>query len=146
MGTWDIGHFDNDTAADFAIDLDKATIGEREALIRGVLLRTADATGYLSEAQQAVAAAALIAAQCPGGEAIEDGEGPEEPMPVFSEDLRALAVEALDRVVSDDFGLLETWAAPQDGAQWMSGLRRLRAVLDPPAVPDIPLFELEQGP
>lgn len=27
MGTWDIGPFDNDTAADFAIELDKAEMG-----------------------------------------------------------------------------------------------------------------------
>ena len=66
MGTWGTGPFDNDTAADFAGDLDDAPPGEREALVRGVLARTVRATGYLDEAQEAVAAAALIAAQCPG--------------------------------------------------------------------------------
>ena len=55
MGTWGVGPFDNDTAADFAIALDEAEMGEREVLIRSALLRTANATGYLSEAQQAVA-------------------------------------------------------------------------------------------
>ena len=64
MGTWGIGPFDNDTAADFAGDLDDALPGEPEALVRGVLTRTVKATGYLDEAQEAVAAAALIAAQC----------------------------------------------------------------------------------
>ncbi|MFE0449682.1 DUF4259 domain-containing protein [Streptomyces sp. NPDC058914] len=34
MGTWDIHPFDNDTAADFANDLDDAEMAEREALIR----------------------------------------------------------------------------------------------------------------
>ncbi|MFE2315370.1 DUF4259 domain-containing protein [Streptomyces sp. NPDC059441] len=41
MGTWDTGPFDNDTAADFANTLDDAKPEEREALIRGVLTRTA---------------------------------------------------------------------------------------------------------
>ena len=145
MGTWDIGPFDNDTAADFAIELDKAEMGEREALIRGVLLRTADATGYLSEAQQAVAAAALIAAQCSGGEPVESGYGPEKPMPVFGSDVRMLAIEVLDRVMGDEFGLAESWVAAEDGVRWLASLRRLRTVLDPPAFRDVPLFEVEEA-
>ena len=48
-------------------DLDDAPPGEREAHVRGVLARTVSAAGYLDVAQEAVAAAALIAAQCPGG-------------------------------------------------------------------------------
>lgn len=83
MGTWDNGPFDNDTAADFAGDLDDAEPGEREALVRGVLTRTVDATGWLAEGEEAVAAAALIAAQCPGGDPLDTPYGPEEPMPAF---------------------------------------------------------------
>jgi hypothetical protein len=37
MGTWDVGPFDNDTAADFGGDLDEAALEEREALISGAL-------------------------------------------------------------------------------------------------------------
>jgi hypothetical protein len=141
VGTWGVGHFDNDSAADFAAKLDEAELAEREALVRGVLLQTADATGYLVGAQDAVAAAALIAAQCPGGEPIEPGEGPEQPMPAFTEDLRALAAEALDRVIGD-VSLADAWVAPADGAQWLAGLWRLRSVLAPSAFPDVPLFEI----
>ena len=144
VGTWDIGHFDNDSAADFADKLDGAEIGGRESLVRGVLLRTADAAGYLFEAQEAVAVAALVAAQCSGGEPVERGYGPDQAMPAFSQDLRALAVEALDRVMSDS-RLAESWVAAADGVQWLSGLRRLRAILAPPAIPDVPLFDLKQG-
>ncbi|WP_260462086.1 DUF4259 domain-containing protein [Streptomyces lateritius] len=36
MGTWDIGPFDNDTAADFAGDLDEAALEEREAMMGSV--------------------------------------------------------------------------------------------------------------
>lgn len=69
MGTWDAGPFDNDTAADFCGDLDEAAVGEREGIVRGALTRVIDtASGYLEapESDQAVAAAALVAAQCPG--------------------------------------------------------------------------------
>jgi hypothetical protein len=71
---------------------------------RGVLVRTIDATGYLTEAEEAVAAATLIAAQRQGGEAVDMSYGPEKPMPVFPSDLRVLADEALARVVGDEDG------------------------------------------
>ncbi|HEY9374605.1 DUF4259 domain-containing protein [Streptomyces sp.] len=37
MGTWGIGPFDNDTAADFAGDLDGAAVDVRVSMIRSVL-------------------------------------------------------------------------------------------------------------
>ncbi|WP_323747281.1 DUF4259 domain-containing protein [Catenulispora pinisilvae] len=129
MGTWDIGPFDNDSAADFAIALDKAAFGEREVLIRGVLSRTVNAPGYLLEAEEAVAAAAVIAAQCRGGDAVEPDDGPEGPMPVFGGEIRALAVGALDRIMAEEPGLAESWVAGADGARWLESLRRLRGVL-----------------
>ncbi len=48
-----------------------------------------------------MAAAALIAAQCPGGDTIDTPYGPERPMPAFPNDLRMLADEALARVISE---------------------------------------------
>jgi hypothetical protein len=142
MGTWDTGPFDNDTAADFADALDDAEPAAREALIRGVLVRTIDATGYLAEAEEAVAAAALIAAQCPGGEPIDMAYGPETPMPVFPFDLRALADEALARIVGDDDGSASNWVDPEDWKQRRAILTRLRAVLAPPP-PSIALLDVE---
>ncbi|MFF2993437.1 DUF4259 domain-containing protein [Streptomyces sp. NPDC057950] len=70
MGTWDIGPFGNDTAADFGNTLDDAEPEACEALVRGVLVRTVVATGCPREADEAVAAAALVAAQCPGGQPV----------------------------------------------------------------------------
>ncbi|MFI9155544.1 DUF4259 domain-containing protein [Streptomyces sp. NPDC053367] len=52
----DTGPFDNDTAAGFAGAVDEAEPETREALIRGVLVRTIDATCRLTEAEEAVAA------------------------------------------------------------------------------------------
>ncbi|MFG2951910.1 DUF4259 domain-containing protein [Streptomyces adustus] len=143
MGTWDTGPVDNDTAADFAGDLDDAKPGEREALIRGVLTRTVDATGWLTEGEKAVAAAALIAAQCPGGAPIDTPYGPEEPMPAFPDDLRTLADEALARIISDEAGPASNWVDPEDWKQWRANLNRLRAVLAPPP-PSIALFDVKQ--
>ncbi|WP_406267856.1 DUF4259 domain-containing protein [Actinacidiphila glaucinigra] len=142
MGTWATGPFDNDIAADFACALDDAKPEERQALIRGVLTRTVHAAGYLTEAEEAVAAAALIAAQRPGGEPVDTSYGPETPMPTFPSDLRTLADEALARIVSDESGLSSDWVDPREGRQWRATLNRLRSVLAPPP-PTIPLFDVE---
>ncbi|MFE6054366.1 DUF4259 domain-containing protein [Kitasatospora sp. NPDC056446] len=144
MGTWDIGHFDNDTAADFGGDLDDTAQGEREALLREVLLRAARAGEFLddSEGAQAVAAAALVAAQCPGGAAVTTAYGPKEALPPLAAELRALAVEALDRVVAEESELAELWDETGEAAAWRQGIRSLRDVLEPvPPTADVPLFE-----
>ncbi|MHA4818845.1 DUF4259 domain-containing protein [Streptomyces aculeolatus] len=142
MGTWGTGPFDNDTAADFADALDGAEPQAREALIRGVLTRTIDATGYLTEAEEAVAAAALIAAQCPGGEPVDTSYGPETPMPVFPSDLREFADEALARVAREEDGPASTWVDPEDRKEWRAILTRLRARLAPPP-PSTALFDVQ---
>ncbi|WP_455430990.1 DUF4259 domain-containing protein [Streptomyces cadmiisoli] len=142
MGTWDTGPFDNDTAADFTDTLDDAKPAEREALIRGVLTRTVDATGWLTEGEEAVAAAALIAARCLGGDPIDTRFGPAEPMPAFSDDLRMLADQALARIISDEAGPASNWVDPEGWKRWRANLNRLRTVLAPPS-PSIPLFDVE---
>ncbi|MFE7357183.1 DUF4259 domain-containing protein [Streptomyces sp. NPDC057543] len=70
MGTWDVGPFDNDTAADFGGNLDEAAAGEREGIVRSALTRVIDTAAHLEapESEEAIAAAALVAAQCPGGD------------------------------------------------------------------------------
>ncbi|MFE2107480.1 DUF4259 domain-containing protein [Kitasatospora sp. NPDC059463] len=139
MGTWDIGHFDNDTAADFSGTLDEAAPEEREGLVRSVLTAAAEtaAEDYLDsyEAAQAVAAAALVAAQCPGGEPVTTAYGPDEPLPVFPADLRPLAVRALDRVVADESELAELWDESEESPDWRRAVKTLRAVLDPEPEP-----------
>lgn len=57
MGTWDIGPFDNDTAADFAGDLDEAALEEHEAMVRSVLKRSAGSADFLGicDGERAVA-------------------------------------------------------------------------------------------
>ncbi|MER5350933.1 DUF4259 domain-containing protein [Kitasatospora sp. NPDC002551] len=139
MGTWDTGHFDNDTAADFAGALDEAAPEEREALIRRVLTVAADtgAEDYQDawDGEKAVAAAALVAAQCPNGEPVTTAYGPDEPLPVLSADLRQLAVQALDRVVAEESELAELWDETEEGPAWRRSVKDLRAVLAPEPEP-----------
>ncbi|MFJ7948312.1 DUF4259 domain-containing protein [Streptomyces sp. NPDC096354] len=145
MGTWDIGPFDNDTAADVGGDLDEAALEDRESMIRGVLKRAADPADQLEapDAERAVAAAALVVAQHPDGEPVCSIYGPSEPMPDFPADLQQLAVDALDQVVSELSELAEMWGEAADGAKWRQDVTRLRDVLDPPIPPqEEALFEI----
>ncbi|MFE7386576.1 DUF4259 domain-containing protein [Streptomyces sp. NPDC057582] len=131
MGTWDIGHFDSDTAADFSGDLDDAPRNKRAELIRDALTAVVGTTDYLDsdDAVVAVAAAALVAAQCPGGEPVTTAYGPDEPLPELPVELRRLAVQAIDRVVTEPSELLELWNEGGHEELWKEGIGRLRAVL-----------------
>ncbi|MET8742506.1 DUF4259 domain-containing protein [Streptomyces sp. NPDC004728] len=129
MGTWDTGHFDNDSAADFSGAIDDKPEAEREAVIRDALAAAIEAD-YLDsdEGAPAVAAAALVASQCPGGEPVTTAYGPDNPLPVLATDLRPLAVKALDAVLGENSELRELW---DDGGdeEWARGIARLREVL-----------------
>ncbi|MFD9565094.1 DUF4259 domain-containing protein [Streptomyces sp. NPDC059994] len=131
MGTWDVGPFDNDTAADFSGDLDEAPEGEREGIIRDALLRIIGTRDYLNQdiAVEAVAAAALVAAQCPGGESITTAYGPDLPPPQLSSELRELGVQALDRVVTDPSELMELWGDTDKDGSWRASLVQIRTAL-----------------
>ncbi|MFB7589237.1 DUF4259 domain-containing protein [Streptomyces sp. NPDC056169] len=131
MGTWDIGPFDNDTAADFSYRVDEAPPEKRAEVLRAAFHEvTATGDGYLDsyEAVQAIASAALVAAQCPGGDPVTTAYGPKQPLPELPADLRPLAVAALDRVLTPESELLELWEE-SDGEEWKAGVRQLRAVL-----------------
>ena len=130
MGTWDVGPFDNDTAADFG----NAPENERENMIRHALTRAVDTTDYLDSdtAVHAVAAAALVAAQCPGGQPVTTAYGPDHPIPHLAADLRALAVQALDRVETAPSELLELWEETTTPGPWRATIDHLRTPLLPP--------------
>ena len=131
MGTWDVGPFDNDTAADWCGDLDDASPDARQGLVRDTLARAADAIDHLDArvGDEAIAAAALVAAQCPGGEPAHPHYGPDEPLPDLT-GLRALALQALDRILTEPSELLELWADP-DGVPWHATVNGLRSTLTP---------------
>lgn len=140
MGTWGIGHFDSDSAADFCGDLDDAGTEKREALIDRALEAAlhAGAEGFLDsdEAVEAVVAAALIAAQCPDGDPVDTPYGPDEPVPPLDAALRARAVRALDEVTAETSELRELWAETSELDAWLTGIGRLRGVLVAAAAAD----------
>jgi hypothetical protein len=131
MGTWDIGHFDNDAAADFGGSLDDSAPQERVELLREALRAVVEEPGYLDshDAARAVAAAALVAAQCPGGAPVTTVYGPDGGIPPLPDELRGIAVRALDRVVGDDSEMLDLWAEAGEATAWCAGVDALRAVL-----------------
>ncbi|KQX53168.1 MULTISPECIES: DUF4259 domain-containing protein [unclassified Streptomyces] len=131
MGTWDIGPFDNDTAADFSYRVDKAP-AEEKAEVLGATFREVRESGEedvdSDVAVEAIASAALVAAQCPGGDPVTTAYGPKEPLPPLPAELRQEAVAALDRILTEPSELLELWEE-SDGEEWKTGVRKLRAVL-----------------
>ncbi|QEU96929.1 DUF4259 domain-containing protein [Streptomyces kanamyceticus] len=133
MGTWDVGPFDNDTAADFCDALDQAAADKRETIIHGTITRVIGAAGYLEapESEEAVAAAALIAAPCRGGQPADPHDGPEEPIPDLTH-LRAPALQALDRIMTEPSELRDLCAEPIGGF-WRATISRLRTTLNPPS-------------
>ena len=74
MGTWDVGPFDDDHAADWCGVLHDAAPADRILLIRAALRAVTDSgdDDYLDGgvAVEAVAAAAVVASQLPGGETV----------------------------------------------------------------------------
>src|SRR3979490_726956 len=111
MGAWGTGPFDNDEAADFAGGLDDLGGAARADAVREALTRAAEQAEFLDadDAAVAVAAAALVAAQCPGGDEVDSVHGPRESLPQLPDDVRSLAAVALDRVLADDSELKELW-------------------------------------
>ncbi|GHJ47351.1 hypothetical protein Cs7R123_46930 [Catellatospora sp. TT07R-123] len=135
MGTWDIGPFDNDGAADWCGNLHDADPAERVGVIRQTLRQAAEENGFLDsrEGERAVAAAAVIVSQLPGGVALASSYAPDFltdgnrlEVPV---DLPALAVRALDRVLAADSEWVELWEETNDPDAAFAVVRNLRAEL-----------------
>jgi hypothetical protein len=135
MGTWGLGPFDNDTASDWAGDLDGAAPGDRPALIRETLTAAADAADYLDgdDGMTAIAAAAVVAAVQPGGPALDDNYGPDADTLATLEldpDVRSLATRALLRVLDDESEWRELWEEAGQFDDARSSLDPILAALD----------------
>nr|BEK67583.1 hypothetical protein KPHV_48100 [Kitasatospora purpeofusca] len=132
MGSWGTGPFDSDHAADFANEVDRALPHQRHTVIQHRLTRYTEAAepdDYVQD--EAIAAAALVAAQCPGGLATEGPYGPEKPIPELPAHLRPLATAALDRVLATAQSTMGRWFQRESAEQWLDGVEQLRTVLDP---------------
>jgi hypothetical protein len=115
MQVWGTGPFDNDVAESFATELDDADPDQRLIMIRRAEQEAVDADDGLDteRAFRAFAAAAVVAASCPGAPRIESDYAPEfltlDDPPQLHPDLPALAHDALDRIEERDSGWYELW-------------------------------------
>ncbi len=127
MGAWGTGTFDNDDAADWAYELGDAL---DLSPARQALAATMDSDGYLEipEGACAVAAAAVVAATFDGdlkGLPEEVGEWVDDHPGTASRGDARLAVDALERVLSEDSELRDLWGDAPEGAEWAKGLEKL---------------------
>ena len=135
MGTWDIGPFDNDSAADWCGDLHDADPADRAGRIRQALVDAAEETGFLDsrEGGRAIAAAAILVSQLPGGAPLTSSYAPDFLLDggrvEVPAELPALAVRALDRVLAADSEWYELWGESNDPEAAYAVVRGLRAEL-----------------
>ncbi|MBB5375350.1 hypothetical protein HNQ07_000794 [Deinococcus metalli] len=132
MGTWGTGSFDNDSAADFIKEVvEDGAVALREAL--EVVLDPDLDYVEAEEGSRAIAAAEIIAAITSGDHRfvtdddllswVEDADA----RSVSGQ--RALALDAVDRVVGPDSELPELWEDSEDLRDWQRDVQRLRATL-----------------
>ncbi|MDQ6943282.1 MAG: DUF4259 domain-containing protein [Candidatus Eremiobacteraeota bacterium] len=129
MGAWGMGTFENDDAMDWIADFSASPSDEA---LRAALARPADADGYLEspDASNALAAAEVVAAL--KGAPTANVVVVEDYLPAIArseisvtEDLTALALRAIDRVVSDS-ELKELWDEVDDASVWRAEVAALR--------------------
>lgn len=136
MGTWDVGPFNNDTAADWCGDLHDAAGDQRLPLLRATLSVIVDNTDKrLSNrlADRAIAAVAVVASQLPGGEPLVTPYAPDFLLEGgtldIPGDIPPLALLALDRIVGDDSEWRDLWEDAGSYADAVGALRTIRATL-----------------
>jgi Domain of unknown function (DUF4259) len=131
MGTWDIGAFDNDMAADWCGDLDDADPAMRPQMIADALSAVVDELEYIDndEASVAVAAAAIVASQPPRRLVIESPYAPEFLRTgddlKLSDGLPMLASRALERITGDESEWRDLWS---DSGKYEEALAEIDAI------------------
>ena len=135
MGTWDLGPFDNDVAADWCDDLDHAPKAERAAILRKTFSAAIDEVDYLelNDGSEIVAAAAVVAAHQPNARRIDTPYAPDfltaGQFLDLPDDLAALASRALDRVTGEGTELRDTYEGDEFSA-WLTSIALVRAELN----------------
>lgn len=127
MGAWGTGPFENDDAADWAYELEEADDLDPA---RRALAATMDTGGYLEplEGACAVAAAAVVAATFDGdvrGLPDEVGEWVDRHPDTATRGDARLAMDALERVLSEDSELRNLWGESPQGADWAQHIEML---------------------
>jgi Domain of unknown function (DUF4259) len=133
MSSWGCGPFDNDTAADFAADLDEAPEPARLGMLHAALTAVDTGGDYVdgARAEVALAAAALVAHDLKGGEEFQSQHyGPTSRLPPIPKDLISLAVDVVDRLINGENDVKRYWGESSEADNWFVTMRRLRAVLN----------------
>jgi hypothetical protein len=138
VGTWDVGPFDNDAAADWCGGLHDTDSTQRVEVIRAALAAVADhGDDYLDSdlAVEAIAAAAIVASQLPGGPPVTSPYAPDFLLAGGAVNVPAhvpaLALRALDRITADNSEWRELWEEDPDSfAQAVAALLPIRTTLE----------------
>ncbi|RJF71218.1 DUF4259 domain-containing protein [Deinococcus cavernae] len=132
MNAWNFGSFDNDSARDFTVEVvQDGGVALREAF--EVVLDPDMDYVEVEEGARALAAAEILAAVLTGDTQHLTDAGlrhwVQNADKTSLSDLRALAAEALNRVLAPDSELPEQWEDTADSGAWLSDVQRLRSTL-----------------
>ncbi|MFF5260476.1 DUF4259 domain-containing protein [Actinomadura viridis] len=132
MGTWGVGPFENDHASDLACEIDGVEALERPVLVESALLAALE-QGCSAPSRifdQAVAAAAIVASQCPGGSPVDSVYGPEEVIPdVHGSKMVELAIRVIVQALSEHSSVSRLWGETSSLRAWEGALGELLSVL-----------------
>ena len=132
MGAWDVGAFDNDTACDWAYELESQSDTSYVSSTLAKALAVLDAYLESDVACEALAAAEVVA-RLRGhwgtrNSYTETVDQWVEAHPVqLPQELISQAVAAIDRVLAEPSEILELWSEGDDLARWRSSVTDLRA-------------------
>lgn len=141
LNTWGTGSFENEIAAEFVKEVLEDGSAALEEALEVVLDPDLDDL-EAEEGQRAVAAAEIVQIHLSGDTSSVSDAGLRAWLSELDagelDDLRALALEALERVLGSASELPELWQNDADGqdgadtqgsAEWLAGMQRLRAGL-----------------
>jgi len=131
MGAWSIESFGNDTACDWAYELEKTS---SLSLVRKTIQRVLDSGNEYLDADVATEgiAATEIIARLKGNTGVSDSytEATEAWVAAHpqlpSQDLVELAIQALDRILDKPSELLELWEESDEFEAWKNSVIDLR--------------------
>lgn len=128
MSTWGTGSFENDSAADFLVEVTEDGMVALEEAFEVILDPDLDYV-EVEEGSRAVAAAEIVAAGVTGDTARVTDAGlrtwVSEQAPEDFQALQDLAVRALDRVLGDDSELQDLWSDSDELESWAGEVRRI---------------------
>lgn len=134
MGTWSHESFGNDTANDWAYELEDATDFSVIETALQVALDEGDEYLDADLAMEAIAAVEVIAKRLgKGTQSDVYTEKVDQWLETISEqpsdDLLSLAKRVLERIVADDSELKELWLEPDEYELWLGSIQQLKDAL-----------------